>query len=171
MIHGIIYVLALSFAALFALICVSSKKLTENIKNDRLDAERRLREKKTTEFLDRNRIDDTCDICFGELENGRIAVSKCGMKFHEECVRLTEECPYCKEGVDTMEFREIRKLTCPCCGERIAKNVCTSCGNVIPNRDMRFECVCGSTVYAGDGRCRDCGAVFEFTYDVPDKRK
>ena len=171
MIHGIVVVLALLFAVLIVMIYLSSKGLDARVSKDVLNAERRLREKKTTEFLDRNKVDDTCDICFGELETGRVAVSKCGMKFHEECASMTDECPYCKEKFSAMGLREIRVITCPCCGERVTKNVCTSCGTVIPNRDMRFECVCGSTVYAGDGFCKDCGATFEFTYDTPQKRK
>ena len=170
MIHGIIIVLALLFAVFMVMICLSARGLAAKMSDDTLVAERRLREKKTTEFLDRNKVDDTCDICFGEFENGKVAVSKCGMKFHEECASMTGECPYCKERFETMELRDIRVITCPCCGERVAKNVCPNCGTVIPNRDMRFECVCGSTVYAGDGFCKDCGATFEFTYDAPDKR-
>ena len=166
-ISAITYALALFFVIVICLIGYTAIVLQKRGNEYRLSADRRLMEKKSTEFLDRNRVDDTCDICFGEFENGRVCECKCGMRFHEECAEMTGECPYCKERIGSMEVREIRKAMCPCCHEAIEKNVCPRCGTVLPNKDMRFECVCGSTVYAGDGYCRDCGATFEFTYDPP----
>ena len=162
-------ILALLFVAVLILIGLSGVKLRKKSKECQKNAQLRLAEKKSTDFLDKNVVDDACDICFGEFENGRVAVCKCGMKFHEECAELTEECPYCKMSYKDMTLREIRRPHCPYCGKMVEKNVCPSCGTVYPNRDMRFECVCGSTVFAGDGYCKDCGAVYEFTYDGPRK--
>ncbi len=170
MISPISIVLALLFAALVATMGINISRLRKDTEENLDRNRRRLGEKKSTEFLDRNSVDDTCDICFGEFENGRVYVCGCGMKFHEECVKMTEECPYCKAGIGTMESREIKKARCPHCGKILEKNVCPRCNTVLPNRDMRFECVCGETVYAGDGRCDSCGATYEFRYDSPAKR-
>ena len=159
--------LALVFGLVLVLIYARASALRNEAEEYRMKSRKRLAEKKSTEFLDRNKVDDTCDICFGEFENGRVYECKCGMRFHDECAELTGECPYCKERIDTMEVREIRRARCPCCHEVIERNVCSRCNTVLPNKDMRFECVCGSTVYAGDGYCKDCGATFEFTYDPP----
>ena len=167
MISTITYILALLFVIVVCLIGHTAIVLQKMGDECVLSAERRLMEKKSTEFLDRNKVDDTCDICFGEFENGRVRECKCGMRFHEECAELTGECPYCKGKTDAMEVRGIRRTLCPCCSETVEKNICRRCGTVIPNKDMRFECICGSTVYAGDGHCKDCGATFEFTYDPP----
>ena len=167
MISAITYALALFFVIVICLIGYTAIVLQRMDGEYRLSAQRRLKDKKSTEFLDRNRVDDTCDICFGEFENGRVYQCRCGMRFHDECAELTGECPYCKEKIETMEARDIRKATCPCCRETVEKNVCSNCNTVLPNKDMRFECVCGNTVYAGDGYCKSCGATFEFTYDPP----
>ena len=165
------YVLALLFAVIVIVIGYAAVTLGEESKGYRKLAERRLAEKKSTEFLDRNKVDDTCDICFGEFENGRVAVCECGMKFHEECAEMTGECPYCKRPFSGMEIREIRRPRCPVCKNVIEKNVCQGCGTVVPNKDMRFECVCGATVFAGDGYCKECGATYEFTYKARTKGK
>ena len=161
------YALALFFVIVICLTGYTAIVLQIRGSEYRLSADRRLMEKKSTEFLDRNKVDDTCDICFGEFENGRVYECKCGMRFHDECAEMTGECPYCKRKIDSMEVREIRRARCPCCHEIVEKNVCSRCNTVLPNKDMRFECMCGSTVYAGDGYCKDCGATFEFTYDPP----
>lgn len=164
-------VLALLFVLTVLLISYTAVQMRRRTKECTVIADRRLAEKKSTEFLDKKRFDDTCDICFGEFEEGRVAVCKCGMKFHEECASMTEECPYCKERFESMQVRNIVRPRCPWCGEIIEKNVCPSCGTVLPNRDMGFECTCGSTVYGNEGYCKDCGSVYEFTYDGPGKRK
>ena len=103
------YALALFFVIVICLIGYTAIVLQKRGNEYRLSADRRLMEKKSTEFLDRNRVDDTCDICFGEFENGRVCECKCGMRFHEECAEMTGECPYCKERIGSMEVREIRK--------------------------------------------------------------
>ena len=164
-------VLALLFVILVTLVSYTAILMRRRTDEYNVIADRRIGEKKSTEFLDKRRFDDTCDICFGEFEEGRVAVCGCGMKFHEECASLTEECPYCKAGFRTMEIREIVKPRCPWCGEIIEKNICPACGTVLPNRDMGFECVCGNKVYGSEGHCRGCGSVYEFTYDGPGKRK
>ncbi len=167
MISTITYILALSFVVIICLIGYAAICMQKDGSEYSLRAERRLMEKKSTEFLDRNRVDDTCDICFGEFENGDVYECKCGMRFHEECAEMTGECPYCKERVDGMEKRGIRRAICPCCSNVIEKNVCGRCGTVVPNKDMTFECVCGSAAYAPDGYCKECGASFEFTFEPP----
>ena len=165
------YVLALSFVILVLVIGYMAVNLKREGDGYRKMADRRLAEKKSTDFLDRNKVDDTCDICFGEFESGRVAVCGCGMKFHEECAELTGECPYCKAPFSSVEIRGILKPRCPSCGNTVEKNVCPVCETVIPNKDMRFECVCGATVFAGDGYCKECGAVYEFTYTPRTKGK
>ena len=164
-------ILALLFVVILLSIGVCARGLGRKENEHILTAKDRLRKKKSTDFLDRNKVDDSCDICFGEFENGRVAVCECGMRFHLECAKLTEECPYCKRAFDTMKVREIRKPKCPYCGEEVEKNICRRCNTVLPNKDMRFECVCGETVLASDGVCPRCGAEFEFTYEGPSKRK
>ena len=165
------YVLALLFVLVVLAIGYTAVNLRKEGDGYRKMADRRLAEKKSTDFLDRNKVDDTCDICFGEFEKGNVAVCVCGMKFHEECAELTGECPYCKKPFISMEVREIRRPRCPSCGRIVEKNVCSGCGTVIPNKDMRFECVCGATVFAGDGYCKECGAEYEFTYGPLTKGK
>ena len=164
-------VLALLFVITVTAISYTAVQLNRRANEYIVIADRRIGEKKSTEFLDKRKYDDTCDICFGEFENGRVAVCKCGMKFHEDCASLTEECPYCKGRVTDMEVRGIVRPACPWCGEIIEKNVCPACGTVLPNRDMGFECVCGNTVYGNEGYCRKCGSTYGFTYDGPGKRK
>ena len=165
------YILALLFAIVVIAIGWAAVNLEKEAKGYRKMADRRLAEKKSTDFLDRNIVDDTCDICFGEFETGGVAVCDCGMKFHEECAELTGECPYCKSPFSSMEVRGIRRPACPSCGKVLEKNVCPECGTVLPNKDMRFECVCGATVYAGDGYCKECGATYEFVYGPRPKGK
>ena len=162
--------LALVFGLVLVLIYARSPALRNEAEEYRMKSRKRLAEKKSTEFLDRNKVDDTCDICFGEFGNEEILECSCGMRFHRECAEMTQECPYCKEPPENMEARWVRRPVCPNCGETLEKNVCPHCRTILPNRDMRFECECGSTVYAGDGYCKDCGAEFEFTYDRPVKR-
>ena len=164
-------ILALLFAVVMIFLSYTAVQLRRRTKECTVIADRRLGEKKSTEFLDKRKFDDTCDICFGEFEEDRVAVCKCGMKFHEECASLTEECPYCKAGFDTMHIRDIVRPACPWCGTIVEKNICPSCGTVLPNRDMGFECACGNTVYGNEGYCKECGSVYEFTYDGPKKRK
>ena len=164
-------ILALLFILIVVSISYAAVQLKRRAGEYTVIADRRLAEKKSTDFLDKRKYDDTCDICFGEFENGRVAVCKCGMKFHEECASLTEECPYCKEEFGTMEIRDIVRPRCPWCGEIIEKNICPSCGTVLPNRDMGFECVCGNTAYGNEGYCKECGSTYKFTYDGPEKRK
>ncbi len=170
MISAITIVLALLFGLLLVLIYFSSSSLGRRAEEHRSKIERRLAERKSTEFLDRNKVDDACDICFGEFGEEDISVCKCGMRFHKECAELTQECPYCRTQFSAMETRMVIRPRCPNCGEIIEKNICSHCGTVLPNRDMRFECECGNTVYAGDGYCKECGAEFEFTYERSQKR-
>ena len=171
MISAATYALALLFAVAVIAIGYCAVSLRREGKGYSEMAERRLSENKSTDFLDRDKVDDTCDICFGKFEEGSVAVCGCGMRFHRECAELTEECPYCKGAFEDMTVREIRRPVCPVCGRTVEKNVCPECKTVIPNKDMTFECVCGSKVYAGDGYCKDCGAVYKFTYDVHVKDK
>ena len=163
-------VLALLFLAVLVFIGYCIRSVNETIDRDHKKRDRRLHEGKSTDFLDRNTVDDTCDICFGEFENGEVCVCGCGMKFHRECAELTGECPYCKTKYNAMATRAIIRPVCPGCGEKLDGNICPRCGTVLPNRDMRFQCVCGKTIFAGDGYCDECGAVYEFTYS-PSKRK
>ncbi len=167
MISALTVALALLFGLALVLIFIRASALRREADEYRMKSKKRLAERKSTEFLDRNKVDDTCDICFGEFGNEEILECGCGMRFHTECAELTQECPYCKTAPADMTARHVRRPLCPNCGEVLEKNVCPRCGTILPNRDMRFECVCGSTVYAGDGYCRDCGAEFDFTYEGP----
>ena len=164
-------ILALLFCLLAVLASASIRSMLKSADRYRDERRRRLGLHKSTYFLDRNTVDDTCDICFGEFEKGDVAVCGCGMKFHRECVEMTGECPYCNSSPETMEYRGIIRPVCPSCGGTVDGNVCRACGTVLPNGDMTFRCVCGSSVYAGDGVCPDCGAEYGFTYRRSGKRK
>lgn len=168
MISAYSIVLALVAVLICALVRTSVVRLRRSEEDHRKERCRRLSSHESTHFLDAESYDTVCDICFGEYENGDVAVCSCGKRFHRECAELTEECPYCGSPLGTMKFREIERPACPACGRPLKGNIC-ECGTVCPDKDMTFVCECGERIAASDCRCPKCGSEYGFTYGPPGK--
>jgi hypothetical protein len=57
-------------------------------------------------------IDETCQICFDELEKYDVAILECGHYFHYNCVKewlINNECPCCRIGENIIQIIENNK--------------------------------------------------------------
>ncbi|MCL1979085.1 MAG: hypothetical protein FWG60_02875 [Methanomassiliicoccaceae archaeon] len=118
--------------------------------------------RESTTFLDEKEDKRKCEICYGEIEEDRVAICSCGRIFHDACAEPTGSCPYCGAGYKEMNVREPDRTRCPVCGRFLKGNMC-SCGAVIPKNDDTFICKCGGEVDMNKPICGKCGAEYEFT--------
>lgn len=114
-------------------------------------------EKNPSHYVEKDKIDTRCEICFGDIGNEIIRACSCGKTFHVDCSNATGECPYCKAKNESMTIRNAVKTVCPACGRIIENNIC-DCGLILPNRDGTYECRCGETMSVTDEKCHKCGS-------------
>ena len=156
-------IITVAFVLLTAAVCILYIREMPGLKRE---ARRRLREERSTIFIDPAEIDQCCDVCFGDLDE-RLFVRECACSkvFHEECADIIGSCPYCGSGTASAGRRRVRRMKCPRCGREMTSSICR-CGIVIPRTDGTFDCTCGNRMHMGADSCPVCGTRFR-----PDKIK